>query len=391
MTAIRAYIWDMAGKEGVIFCGRQFYNSLDDSSLEEIKGAIRSEPWLAQHFDIGEKYIKTNSGRIRYIFGGLDRSIESIKSKARILLGWVDEAEPVTEDGWTTLIPTLRDEESELWVTWNPKRKTAPSEARFRNSTDPRYKVVELNYKDNPWFPTKLERDRLRDLKERPEMYPHIWDGAYATAVSGSYYAQSLIKAKDSGRIGKVSADPLIQVRAFWDIGYNDSTAIWVAQFVGRGEIRLLDYYEAKEQPLATHLLWLRTRWPDSLQILPHDGANHSNITGMRFSDHIREAGFKAETVGNQGRGADMLRIEAARRLFPSMWFNEETCHYGITALGYYHEKKHSTTGVGLGPSHDEYSHCADAFGLMAVAYEAPREKTKPRERAAVGGGSWMA
>ena len=54
MTAVRAHMWDRAGREGIILCGRQFQNSLADSSMEEVKAAIRSEPWLAAHFDIGE-------------------------------------------------------------------------------------------------------------------------------------------------------------------------------------------------------------------------------------------------------------------------------------------------------------------------------------------------
>ncbi len=389
MTAVRAHIWDAAGREGVILCGRQFMNSLDDSSLEEVKAAIRSEPWLEPFFDIGEKYVRTKSGRIRYVFSGLDRSIESIKSKARILLGWVDEAEPVTEESWQILVPTLREEDSELWITWNPKRKTAAVEARFRDPVDPRFKVVEMNWSDNPWFPAKLERDRQRDLRERPEQYRHIWEGDHITSLAGAYYSKHLLEARQQGRIGKVQPDPLMQVRAFWDIGFNDSTAIWIAQFVGR-EVRVLDYYEAQGQPLSAHLVWLRDRWDKCLCVLPHDGAQHSNITGVRFADHIRQAGFKAETIDNQGKGAAMKRIEAARRLFPSIWFNEETTRPGLDAIGWYHEKRDEARNIGLGPDHDWSSHAADAFGLMAVAYEAPREKPKARERAVVGGGSWM-
>ncbi|MFZ9083547.1 MAG: PBSX family phage terminase large subunit, partial [Ilumatobacteraceae bacterium] len=76
------------GREGIILCGRQFMNSLADSSLEEIKAAIRDEPWLLPHFEIGDKYIRTVSGRISYAFAGLDRNIDSIKSKSRVLLCW---------------------------------------------------------------------------------------------------------------------------------------------------------------------------------------------------------------------------------------------------------------------------------------------------------------
>lgn len=84
-----------------------------------------------------------------------------------------------------------------------------------------------------------------------------------------------------------------------------------------------------------------------------------------------------------------MKRIETARRLFPSIWFNAETCQGGLDALGWYHEKQDEKRSIGLGPDHDWSSHAADAFGLMCVAYEAPREERKARQRVyAVGG--WM-
>ncbi len=124
-------------------------NSLDESSLEECKRAIEEEPWLMDYYEIGDKYIKSRDGRIWFAFAGLDRNIASIKSKGRILLCWVDEAEPVSDEAWTTLIPTLREEgedwNAELWVTWNPKRKGSATDKRFKNSTNPRHKIVQLN------------------------------------------------------------------------------------------------------------------------------------------------------------------------------------------------------------------------------------------------------
>lgn len=377
MTAVKAYIWANAGYEGIILCGRQYMNSLDDSSLEEIKAAIRSKDWLESFFDIGEKYVRTRDGRISYKFAGLDRNIDSIKSKSRILLCWVDEAEPVTESAWQVLIPTLREEVSELWVTWNPKNRKSATHKRFRLSDDSRYKVAEINWRDNPWFPAKLERDRQRDLTERPDHYAHIWEGDFATVIEGAYYATALNKARVERRIGKVAADPLMQIRAFWDIGVRDATAIWISQFVGR-EIRVLDYYEAVGQPLATHLQWLRSKDYGSAQcVLPHDGAHHDQVTATRFEDHIRSAGFEVQTVANQGKAAAMKRVEAGRRVFPSIWFNEETCKAGIEALGWYHEKRDDERNVGLGPEHDWASHGADAFGLMAISYEMPNPSNK--------------
>jgi phage terminase large subunit len=82
--------------------------------------------------------------------------------------------------------------------------------------------------------------------------------------------------------------------------------------------------------------------------------------------------------IPNQGAGAAKQRIEAGRRLFPSMWFNEETTQPGLDALGWYHEKKDEARNIGLGPEHDWASHGADAFGLMCVAYEAPKKKDAP-------------
>lgn len=393
MSAIRAHMWDMEGRTGQILCGRQFMNSLADSSLEEVKAAILSEEWLAPHFEIGEKYIKTKSGRIYYTFAGLDRNIASIKSKARILLGWVDEAEPVTDEAWTTLIPTLREEDSELWITWNSKRKTAPVESRFKNSADPLIKYVRINWRDNPWFPAKLERDRQRDLIERPDQYNHIWEGDFVTVVEGAYFAKDLIEARAKGRISNVSADPLMTYRAYWDIGGTgakaDAASIWIAQFIGK-EIRVLDYYEAQGQPLSAHVRWLRDNgYEKALCVLPHDGVTNDKVFDVSYESALREAGFETQVVPNQGKGAAKMRVEAARRLFASIWFNEKTTEPGRDALGWYHEKKDDERGIGLGPNHDWSSHAADAFGLMCIAHEEEREPVK-RQRQHMGAGSWM-
>lgn len=382
MAAVRGMMYGMEGVSGIILCARQFMNSLDDSSLEECKRAIEEEPFLAAYYEIGDKYIKSRDGRVTFAFAGLDRNIASIKSKGRILLCWVDEAEPVTDESWTVLIPTLREEgegwNAELWVTWNPKRKSAAVESRFRASNDPLYKVVELNWRDNPRFPALLERRRQSDLAERPEQYPHIWEGEFATALAGAYFASHLTEAKLQGRIGRVAADPLFGLRAFCDIGGTgakaDAFALWVAQFVGR-EIRVLDYYEAVGQPLAAHLEWLRSRGygPGKISIwLPHDGASQDKVHAVSYQSAIGQAGYACTVVPNQGAGAAKQRIEAARRLFPRMWFNAETTEPGRDALGWYHEKRDEKRNLGLGPEHDWSSHGADAFGLMCIAHEEP-------------------
>ena len=382
MTAVRALMWAAAGREGIVLCGRQFQNSLDESSLAEIKAAIQSEPWLNEYFEIGEKYVRTKDGRVAYKFSGLDRNIDSIKSKARILLCWVDEAEPVTEEAWQKLIPTLREEDSELWICWNPERKNSATNKRFGNSTDPLTKIIEMNWRDNPRFPKKLERDRLKDKNERPDSYDHIWEGDFVTVMEGAYYAKQLTQAKLEGRIGRVAADPLLPIRVVADIGgtgrLSDNFVFWAVQFVAR-EIRWLNHYEVQGQEIGHHLNWLRSQkyTPDRAQIiLPHDGSKPGDVYNISYRSAFEAAGYSVDVIENQGAGAAILRVEALRRVFPMCWFNEATTGPGRDALGWYHEKKSDDQrAVGLGPEHDWSSHSADAAGLVAVVYETPRGK----------------
>jgi phage terminase large subunit len=402
MTAVRGYQWSMSGEAGIILCGREYMNSLDESSMAEVKAAIESEPWLAAHYDVGEKYIRTKDRRIEYAFTGLHHNLDSIKSKARIRILWVDEADGVTETAWSKAIPSVREDDSEIWVTWNPERLNSPTQKRFRDNPPEGAKIVEMNYRDNPWFPKVLERVRLDDLAKRPESYNHIWEGGFKTVTQGAYYAASLQSAREQKRIGRVMADPLMTYRAVFDIGGTgakaDAVAIWVVQFVGR-EVRCLNYYEARGQPLATHVEWLRDEgYGKAKIILPHDGAHHDQMFGLTYKSAMMSAGFKdVVVIPNQGAGAAKQRIEAARRLFPSIWFNEETTEAGLYSLGQYHEKIDEERGIGLGPDHDRHSHCADAFGLMCVSYEAPtfgRKEPEPEVYRAGdddAGTSWMA
>jgi len=193
MTAVRAYMFAEAGVSGAILCGREFMNSLEESSMEEVKQAIRSVPWLDAYFDIGEKYIRTKNHRVSYVFAGLRHNVDSIKSKARVLIAWIDEAENVSKTAWIKLAPTIRESGSEIWVTWNPEKDGSPTDERFRKNPPTNSKIVELNYRDNPWFPPELEQERLDDRDRLDDQtYAWIWDGAYrenseAQILAGKY------------------------------------------------------------------------------------------------------------------------------------------------------------------------------------------------------------
>jgi len=397
MAAVHGYKCAEENRPGLIVCGREFMNSLEDSSLAEVKAAIASEPWLASVYDVGDKYVRTKDKRIEFAFTGLRHNLDSIKSKSRIRLLWVDEAEPVSEAAWQKAIPTVREDQSEIWVTWNPERRKSATHKRFRESPPAGAKIAAINWRDNPWFPETLNRTRLEDLEKRPDQYDHIWEGGFVSIMEGAYYAKSLAVAKAENRVGRVAFDPLTRVRIYCDLGGTgaraDAFAAWPAQFIGR-EIRVRDYYEAQGQPLAEHINWLHSKGygPNRADIyLPHDGATNDRVYDVSFESAFRAAGYDVTVIPNQGKGAARMRVEAARRVFPSIWFDEETTDSGREALGWYHEKKSDDhREIGLGPDHDWSSHGADCFGMMAVAYETPPDAARPKQSRHAHAQGWM-
>lgn len=354
-------------------CCREIQKSLKESAKRLIESKIE-EFGVGHLFEVQTDGIKTPGGGLIAFAGLQDHTAESIKSYEGFDVAWVEEAQTVSHKSLNLLRPTIRKPGSELWFSWNPRLKTDPVDMMLRGEELPTGAVVvKANWDANPWFPDELETERQDCLRQQPDQYDHIWEGGYVTVAEGAYYAKSLTEARKENRITSLARDPVLGLRAYWDIGIRDATAIWIAQFEGQ-QVKCLDYYEAVGQPLAAHLNWLRAAGYESAEcVLPHDGSKADAVTGVRFEDHIRQAGFRVRTVENQGKGAAMKRVEAARRIFPRIWFDEAKCSAGLDALGWYHEKKDDARNVGLGPEHDWASHAADAFGLLCVDYEAPK------------------
>ncbi|WP_414642422.1 PBSX family phage terminase large subunit [Bradyrhizobium sp.] len=357
-------------------CIREAQRTLAQSSKRLIESKIASLG-LGHGFKVYNDKIDTPGDGLIIFRGMQDHTAESIKSLEGFRIAWIDEAQTLSARSLALLRPTIRANNSELWASWNPRRKSDAVDDFLRARKPDGALIVKASWRDNPWFPAVLEEERKLDLSLYPDRYHHIWEGDYVKAFEGAYFAELLAAAQREGRIGRVSADPLLPLRAFIDIGGAGATAdaftIWIVQWVGN-EIRVLDHYESAGQVLAFHVNWLRSRgYKDAILYLPHDGVATNNVTGKRYEDHLRDAGFAVEPpVKNQGRGAAMMRIEALRRLGPQLWFNEATTEAGRDALGFYHERKDDVRNIGLGPEHDWSSHAADALGLMAVCYEAP-------------------
>lgn len=358
-------------------CIREVQKTLAQSSKKLIEDKIVALG-VGHLFEVQREQIIAPGGGLIVFQGMQDHNAESIKSLEKFKRAWVEEAQTLSERSLTLLRPTIRAEGSEIWASWNPRRKTDAIDKFLRQDRPPGSVVVQANWRDNPWFPDVLEAERKLDLERYPDRYEHIWEGGYAQALEGAYYARALAEARTQGRIVQgLSVDPILPVRAYWDIGgagaRADAMAIWIVQAVAR-EIRCLDYIEGQGQVLAYYVAELRKRgWAGAQCVLPHDGINTNNITGKRYKDHLAEAGFDdVRVIPNQGAGAAMMRIEAARRLFPRILFSEAKTEAGREALGYYHEKRDEERNIGLGPEHDWSSNGADAFGLMAIDYDEP-------------------
>lgn len=222
------------GVRGQYLSSRERLNSLDESSLQELKEAIFSEPWLADYYDVGEKYIRTKNRRIYFSFAGLTTNLDSIKSKAQLVGNWTDEAEGVSEAAWRKLIPTLRSE-GEGWhaeniISFNPEKEDSATYKRFVKSPAGDCLVTRLNWDDNPWFPEILNLSRLDDLANRPDSYDHIWNGGFLT-ISDAIVFSGRFEVKDftpqshwngpyqGGDFG-FSQDPTAAVRCYENDGY---------------------------------------------------------------------------------------------------------------------------------------------------------------------------
>lgn len=391
-------IEDHLAERGMLsVCIREVQKTLADSSKRLLEGKLADFGLgEADGFKVFRDTIET-PGDGAIIFQGMqDHTAESIKSLEGFKRAWWEEAQTASARSLNLLRPTIRAPGSEIWFSWNPRRKVDPVDLMMCGEEKPTGSVlVTANWRDNPWLTPELEQERLDCLRQQPDQYDHIWEGGYLSVAAGAYYAKHLADAKIEGRIGRVAADPLLTIRLICDIGGTgaraDAFTIWACQFVGK-EIRWLDYYEAVGQPLASHLNWCRSKGytPDRAQFwLPHDGSTNDKVYDVSYESALRDAGYRVTVVPNQGKGAASARIEAARRLFPNMWFNEATTEGGRGALGWYHEKKDEARGIGLGPEHDWASHGADSFGLGCIVYDEPHAPRKKDKRGA-GAGAWM-
>lgn len=358
-----------------ILCAREFQSSIADSVHKLLSDQI-AEMGMSGFYTIEKATIYGINGT-EFRFAGIRTNIGAIKSFEGIDIAWVEEAANVSKHSWMTLIPTIRKEGSEIWVSFNPELEADETYQRFVVSPPSDSVVIKINYSDNPWFPETL-RSELEDLKQRNfDDYLHVYGGDCKHALEGAVFAKELRDATVQDRITNVPWNTAKPVDTFWDLGKRDMTSIWFAQIVGF-EYRIIDFYENSGQNLAHYIKTLQEKpYAYGVTWMPHD-AEHDLLASERtIAQQMRAAGHKVRIVPKVTKGN---QIEAARAVFSQCWFDREKTSDGLQHLRHYQFEIDPDTKLrGKEPMHDEHSHAADAFLYLGMAI---REPKKPAEGA---------
>lgn len=347
-----------------VLCTREVQKSIKESVKRLLDDQIQAMG-LGSFFDSTETEIRGNNGSM-FVFAGLaNHTVESIKSYEGIDRVWIEEAQTVSKKSLDILVPTIRKEGSEIWVSFNPELDTDEVWKRYVENAPPNCVSVSVNYSDNPWFPAVLEAERIHCKATNPSDYDWIWEGKCKAAVNGAIYANEIGNAQTNGRLCNVPYDPLLKVQAVFDLGWNDSMAIILCQKV-RSEMRVIEYIEDDHKTLDYYSAMLKNKNLNYGKVfLPHDGATRDFKTGKSSQEIMQRMGWSVEIVPNIGIENG---IKAARMSFNQVYFDKNSTGRLINCLKRYRRQINAQTNEPGAPLHDEHSHGADVFRYMAVA-----------------------
>jgi phage terminase large subunit len=373
----RQLLIDAVNRPVKTLCCREMMNSIADSVHTLLADQIKLMG-MAAHFEVQKASIIGINGS-QFAFAGLHHNVTGIKSYEGFDRAWVEEAQTVSKASWEILIPTIRKEHSEIWVSFNPELETDDTYQRFVLHPPPGAVVVKTSYRDNPWLSQKSLDDMAHTKAKSQEDFDHIYEGCCISTVEGAIYGAEMRAAEKDGRITKVAYDATKPVHTFWDLGWADATAIWFVQAFP-WEYRVIDYMEGSGQPLSFYLQALQRKgYVFGKHYLPHDARARTLATGKSVQELMVAAGFSVSIVPNIGVADG---INAVRTIMPQCWFDAEKCADGLQALRRYKWSIPGSSGIiKREPLHDENSNGSDAFRMMAVGVKAPQASEKPKEQ----------
>ncbi len=364
--AARALLYQATFDPLRVLCAREVMRTIADSVhrlLVDQIAALGLQDW----YTVTDTSITGKNGA-EFLFCGL-RALDAhkIKSYEGVDVVWVEEGQAVSKRSWEILIPTIRADGSEIWVTFNPELDTDDTYQRFVEHPPENAWVQRVTWRDNHWFPPVLEAERLSLKNRDPAEYEHVWEGKPRTVVVGAIYAGEVTQMIEDGRVRPVPYNPKLAVHTIWDLGWNDQTSIIFAQRM-LSEVLIIDYEEESFLRLDQWAKKLKdkpylygTHW------LPHDGSNKTQAgAGISAQDTLTPLlGAKPKIIPRPA--TKEVPIRAARMLFPRVYADDKKSDRLMTCLKHYRRGVPESTGEPGAPVHDEYSHGADAFGGLAM------------------------
>lgn len=350
-----------------VLCAREVQKSIQQSVHQLLEDQIEAMG-LSHFYEVQQTVIKGKNGTEFYFSGLSDQTADSLKSFEGVDIVWVEEAQSVSKRSWDILIPTIRKDGSEVWLTYNPQLESDETHQRFVINPPPDCVMVEMNYNDNPYFPAVLEAERQHAQKTmKPEDYGHIWEGRCKPAVEGAIYFDEVADAERDGRICNVPYDPKLKVHLVFDLGWNDAMSISLVQ-KSASSIAIIENIEDSHKTLSHYSAELKKKnynW--GVLYLPHDGTHKDYRTGMSAQDILKGFGWEVTITPN-------ISIEEGIRLtrmtFPRMYFDKTKCERLIQCAKRYRRAVNRSTNEPSGPLHDEWSHGADNLRYISVNAE---------------------
>lgn len=348
-------------------CLRQVQKSLEFSVKREIESAIE-EMNAGAYFDVQDRRIKSRpivGGEGVTIFEGLqNHTATSIKSLARFRRAWIEEGQDVPDSSFTILRPTLREEGSQIWVSWNPLNPTDAVDAFFRGEVKhPDAVVVEANWRDNPWFPNVLEVERAHDERAAtPEKYAHVWEGAYLKLSDALVFR--------NWRVEEFETPPGVTFRFGADWGYSIDPSVLVRCYL-QGRTLFVD---AEAWQIGCEI----DRLPDLFMQVPQSERWPSVADSSRPETiaYMRAHGFPKMVAATKGPGSLEDGVQWLQSLEIVV---HPRCRHVIDELRTYAYKVDKASGLVIPILEDKRNHTIDA---LRYACETLRRAQRANETA---------
>lgn len=363
-TVARALILLCMNRQLRVLCTREIQKNIQQSVHQLLSDQIEAMG-LSAAFEVLQTEIRGPHGSQIFFSGLSDITATGLKSFEGVDIVWCEEAQAISAKSWKTLIPTIRKEGSEIWVTYNPELETDPTHQLFVTNPPPDCVSVLMNWTDNPYFPDVLKAEREHaEATMKSEEYRNVWEGECLPAVTGAIYFDEVATAEKEGRIRAVPADPLLKTHAIWDLGWNDSMSIVLVQR-SASELRIVDYIEDSHRTLADYVMTLKAmplNW--GVHYLPHDGFSKDFKTGKSAQEIMEALGCTVEQTPNM---AIEEGIRASRMTFGRIYFDKDKTKRLVECLKRYRRHINKQTLEAGSALHDEYSHGADAFRYTCI------------------------